>query len=89
MPDDPGLSPGPRAPRTPRGALRPLGVLGLLAAASAAAWAAVTAARRRRAGTARPLLDRVWHPQESVPLTPAEEEAFDDVVAHLTRRTKH
>ncbi|MCZ0980014.1 hypothetical protein O1L60_16325 [Streptomyces diastatochromogenes] len=32
-----------------------------------------------------PPLDRVWHPQESVPLTPAEEHAFGQVVSRLTQ----
>ncbi|HEY9374017.1 hypothetical protein [Streptomyces sp.] len=61
-----------------------IGPLGLLAV-SAAVWAVLRrrAARPRRTGPAQPL-DRVWHPQESVPLTPAEEEAFDEVVSRWT-----
>lgn len=61
-----------------------LGLLGLVAV-----WAVVwvtlgrQAARLSRVRPAPPL-DRVWHPQESVPLTPAEEEAFDEVVSRLT-----
>ncbi|MFI1718037.1 hypothetical protein ACIGW4_28825 [Streptomyces sp. NPDC053513] len=38
-------------------------------------------ARREPTGT---LLERVWHPQESVPLTPEEEHAFGQVVSRLT-----
>ncbi|MFE0652241.1 hypothetical protein ACFVZH_27045 [Streptomyces sp. NPDC059534] len=37
--------------------------------------------RRDRAGIP---LERVWHPQESVALTPAEEHAFGQVVSRLT-----
>ncbi|MFJ5832465.1 hypothetical protein [Streptomyces sp. NPDC093089] len=37
--------------------------------------------RRGRAGTP---LERVWHPQESVALTPAEEHAFGQVVSRLS-----
>ncbi|WP_406862412.1 hypothetical protein ABZO31_18945 [Streptomyces sp. HUAS MG47] len=84
-------TPGPHAP-TPHTPTRTrLAALALLAAAVAAAAAAVTAtaaARRRREKTPHPL-DRIWHPQESVALTPAEEEAFDNVVAHLTHKAKH
>ncbi|MFB6838222.1 hypothetical protein [Streptomyces sp. NPDC056361] len=37
--------------------------------------------RRDRANTP---LERVWHPQESVALTPAEEHAFGQVVSRLS-----
>ncbi|WP_282693083.1 hypothetical protein [Streptomyces sp. CC208A] len=40
--------------------------------------------RARRRSRARTPLDRVWHPQESVPLTPAEELAFGEVVSRLS-----
>ncbi|MEU8524314.1 MULTISPECIES: hypothetical protein [Streptomyces] len=66
-------------------ALFVLGLLGLLALSAAAVWVALGryAARLRRDRPA-PSSDRVWHPQESVTLTPAEEDAFDEVVSHLT-----
>ncbi|QGZ49518.1 hypothetical protein GPZ77_15070 [Streptomyces sp. QHH-9511] len=56
---------------------------GLLATASVAGATLVLRARARRAQPAAPL-DRVWHPQETVPLTPAEEDAFGEVVSRLS-----
>ncbi|MEU3606490.1 hypothetical protein AB0E83_13710 [Streptomyces sp. NPDC035033] len=46
-------------------------------------WLTMGLRARRRARTPTPL-DRVWHPQESVPLTPAEELAFGQVVSRLS-----
>ncbi|MER5206765.1 hypothetical protein [Streptomyces sp. NPDC002825] len=64
---------------------RVITLFGLLAV-STVAWLTVSlraraAARREQAGTP---LERVWHPQESVELTPAEEHAFGQVVSRLT-----
>ncbi|MGW0121607.1 hypothetical protein [Streptomyces sp. NPDC003327] len=62
---------------------RVITLFGLLAV-SATVWLAFgLRARARRAGSATPL-ERVWHPQESVPLTPAEERAFGQVAARLS-----
>ncbi|MFB7866237.1 MULTISPECIES: hypothetical protein [unclassified Streptomyces] len=55
-----------------------------LVAVSAAVWVALglrARARRERASTP---LERVWHPHESVALTPAEERTFDQVVSRLS-----
>ncbi|MFF1512034.1 hypothetical protein [Streptomyces sp. NPDC058326] len=40
--------------------------------------------RSRARDRARTPLERVWHPQESVELTPAEEHAFGQVVSRLS-----
>ncbi|WP_137988713.1 hypothetical protein [Streptomyces vilmorinianum] len=62
---------------------RVITLFGVLAA-SAAVWVAQgLRARARRAQAAAPL-ERVWHPQETVPLTPAEEYAFGQVVSRLS-----
>lgn len=60
--------------------------LGLLAF-STATWLTLNLRARARArrAPADPPLERVWHPQESVPLTPAEEHAFGQVVSRLTQ----
>ncbi|MFH8729175.1 hypothetical protein [Streptomyces termitum] len=60
---------------------RVLTLLALLAVSTGARLAA--GARARRARTPAPL-ERVRHPQESVPLTPAEERAFGQVVSRLS-----
>ncbi|MFK0228470.1 hypothetical protein ACIQUL_22160 [Streptomyces sp. NPDC090303] len=64
---------------------RVITLFGLLAV-STVAW--LTLSLRARARTRRDPadtpLERVWHPQESVPLTPAEEHAFGQVVSRLT-----
>ncbi|CAM5637999.1 hypothetical protein [Streptomyces narbonensis] len=64
---------------------RVLTLFGLLAV-STAVWLTLglrARARTRRGRTAGPLA-RVWHPQESVQLTPAEEHAFGQVVSRLS-----
>lgn len=62
---------------------RVLTLFGLLAL-SAAVWVALgLRARARRARAATPL-ERVWHPHETVALTPDEEQAFGQVVSRLT-----
>lgn len=64
---------------------RVITLVGLLAV-STAVWAALglrARARARRARAAVPL-ERVWHPQETVSLTPAEEDAFGQVVSRLS-----
>lgn len=63
---------------------RVITLLGLLAV-SATAWAMALGqrARARRARADMPL-ERVWHPQESVSLTAAEEDAFGQVVSRLS-----
>ncbi|MEU7072489.1 hypothetical protein AB0B30_11755 [Streptomyces narbonensis] len=64
---------------------RVLTLFGLLAV-STAVWLTLglrARARTRRDRTAGPLA-RVWHPQESVQLTPAEEHAFGQVVSRLS-----
>ncbi|KOX36423.1 MULTISPECIES: hypothetical protein [unclassified Streptomyces] len=55
-------------------------LFGLLAV-STVTWLALGLRARARNGTP---LERVWHPQESVPLTPAEEHAFGQVVSRLS-----
>ncbi|MEU8523227.1 hypothetical protein [Streptomyces sp. NBC_01216] len=56
-----------------------------LSAASATVWALALRrrARARRARAETPL-ERIWHPQESVSLTAAEEDAFGEVVSRLS-----
>ncbi|CAM5489143.1 hypothetical protein GCM10010222_72030 [Streptomyces tanashiensis] len=64
---------------------RVITLFGLLAV-STVAWLTLSLrarARTRRQAAGTPL-DRVWHPQESVALTPAEEHAFGQVVSRLT-----
>ncbi|MFF0437379.1 hypothetical protein ACFYU9_34785 [Streptomyces sp. NPDC004327] len=65
---------------------RVLTLIGLLAV-SAAVWVALGLRGRTRRDRAAAPLERVWHPQESVALTPAEERAFDQVVSRLSRGT--
>ncbi|MFF6834725.1 MULTISPECIES: hypothetical protein [unclassified Streptomyces] len=68
---------------------RTITFFGLLAATTAAGLTLglrVRAARRDRAGVP---LERVWHPQESVPLTPAEEHAFGQVAHRLSPGPVH
>lgn len=63
---------------------RVITLFGLLAV-STVAWLTLSLrarARARREPTGIPL-ERVWHPQESVELTPAEEHAFGQVVSRL------
>ncbi|GHG39824.1 hypothetical protein [Streptomyces zaomyceticus] len=63
---------------------RVLTLFGLLAV-STVVWLSLglrARARDRRDGTRTPL-ERIWHPQESVELTPAEEHAFGQVVSRL------
>ncbi|MFD8977173.1 MULTISPECIES: hypothetical protein [Streptomyces] len=65
---------------------RVITLLGLLAV-STAVWLTLglrARARARRDDRAAGPLERVWHPQESVPLTPAEERAFGQVVSRLS-----
>ncbi|MGW4162211.1 hypothetical protein [Streptomyces sp. NPDC004788] len=64
---------------------RVLTLFGLLAVTvTVTVWVAVgLRARTRRQRAAAPL-ERVWHPQESVALTPAEERAFGQVVSRLS-----
>ncbi|MFI0988693.1 hypothetical protein [Streptomyces exfoliatus] len=65
---------------------RVITLFGLLAVSSAA-WLSLSLrsrARARRDRAARTPLERVWHPQESVALTPAEEHAFGQVVSRLS-----
>ncbi|MFD3533560.1 hypothetical protein [Streptomyces sp. NPDC058664] len=52
-----------------------------LLAVSTVVWLSRSLWSRDRAGTP---LERVWHPQESVELTPAEEHAFGQVVSQLS-----
>ncbi|MFJ5939122.1 hypothetical protein [Streptomyces sp. NPDC093071] len=61
---------------------RVITLFGLLAV-STAAWLALSLRARARDRAGIPL-ERVWHPQESVPLTPAEEHAFGQVVSRLS-----
>ncbi|WP_329119316.1 hypothetical protein [Streptomyces sp. NBC_01353] len=61
---------------------RVIALFGLLAV-SAAAWVALGLRSRARRAQADAPLERVWHPQETVPLTPAEEHAFGQVVSRL------
>ncbi|MFJ4340458.1 hypothetical protein [Streptomyces sp. NPDC088915] len=60
---------------------RAITLFGLLAVSTATGLALGLRARRDRADAP---LERVWHPQESVPLTPAEEHAFGEVVSRLS-----
>lgn len=65
---------------------RVITLFGLLAV-STAAWLTLNLrarARARRDRTTTGPLERVWHPQESVQLTPAEEQAFGQVVSRLS-----
>ncbi|WMX46513.1 hypothetical protein [Streptomyces roseicoloratus] len=62
---------------------RVITLFGLLAV-SAAAWVAFGLRTRARRDHADVPLERVWHPQESVALTPAEEHAFGQVVSRLS-----
>ncbi|MFD8211199.1 hypothetical protein ACFV2S_32950 [Streptomyces sp. NPDC059695] len=64
---------------------RVITLFGLLAV-STVAWLTLSlrARGRTRRDPAGTPLERVWHPQESVPLTPAEEHAFGQVVSRLT-----
>ncbi|MFJ3501373.1 hypothetical protein [Streptomyces sp. NPDC090135] len=67
--------------------LRTITLFGLLAATTATCLGLrARAARRARAGVP---LERVWHPQESVPLTPAEEHAFGQVAHRLSPGPVH
>lgn len=64
---------------------RVITLFGLLAV-STAVWLTLSLrsrARDRRDRAATPL-ERVWHPQESVQLTPAEEHAFGQVASRLS-----
>ncbi|WP_406059326.1 hypothetical protein OG462_19810 [Streptomyces sp. NBC_01077] len=64
---------------------RVITLFGLLAV-SAVVWLSLglrDRARDRR-DRARAPLERVWHPQESITLTPAEEHAFGQVVSRLS-----
>ncbi|WP_406133615.1 hypothetical protein [Streptomyces zaomyceticus] len=65
---------------------RVLTLLGLLAV-STVVWLSLGLRARARArdrrDRARSPLERIWHPQESVELTPAEEHAFGQVVSRL------
>ncbi|MFF0561015.1 hypothetical protein [Streptomyces sp. NPDC004266] len=56
-----------------------------LLAVSTVTWLTLSLRARARARRepADTLLERVWHPQESVPLTPEEEHAFGQVVSRL------
>ncbi|MER7519313.1 hypothetical protein [Streptomyces sp. NPDC126499] len=62
---------------------RVLTLVGLLAV-PAAVWAALGLRARARRGGAKGPLGRVWHPQETVALTQAEERAFGQVVSRLS-----
>ncbi|MDX2563980.1 hypothetical protein PV371_30625 [Streptomyces sp. TX20-6-3] len=64
---------------------RVITLFGLLAV-STAVWLSLglRARTRDRRDRARRPLERVWHPQESIPLTPAEEHAFGQVVSRLS-----
>ncbi|MEU9865410.1 hypothetical protein AB0D99_31530 [Streptomyces sp. NPDC047971] len=62
---------------------RVITLLGLLAV-SAAVWVALGLRSRARRARAEAPLERVWHPQETVSLTPAEEHAFGQVVSRLS-----
>ncbi|ALO09171.1 hypothetical protein AQF52_3577 [Streptomyces venezuelae] len=64
---------------------RVLTLFGLLAV-STAVWLTLGLRARARARRDRAVgpLERVWHPQESVQLTPAEEHAFGQVVSRLS-----
>ncbi|MFI8521326.1 hypothetical protein ACIGEZ_26420 [Streptomyces sp. NPDC085481] len=62
---------------------RVITLFGLLAV-SAAVWVALGLRARARRASADTPLERIWHPQETVALTPAEERAFDQVVSRLS-----
>ncbi|MFI8828402.1 hypothetical protein [Streptomyces sp. NPDC053431] len=62
---------------------RVITLVGLLAV-SAAVWVALGLRARARRERASGPLERVWHPQETVALTPAEERAFGQVVSRLS-----
>ncbi|WP_395361182.1 hypothetical protein ACHGLA_15860 [Streptomyces sp. YH02] len=65
---------------------RVITLFGLLAV-STVVWVSLglrARARDRRDRAARTPLERVWHPQESIALTPAEEHAFGQVVSRLS-----
>ncbi|MEV5974227.1 hypothetical protein [Streptomyces sp. NPDC051921] len=62
---------------------RVITLFGLLAV-SAAVWVALGLRARARRERASAPLERVWHPQETVSLTPAEERAFGQVVSRLS-----
>ncbi|MFJ3903144.1 hypothetical protein [Streptomyces sp. NPDC090025] len=62
---------------------RVLTLFGLLAF-SAAVWVALGLRARARRERANSLLERVWHPYETIALTPAEEHAFGQVVSRLS-----
>ncbi|GHF96931.1 hypothetical protein ACFFSH_08045 [Streptomyces filamentosus] len=59
-------------------------VLTLFAVLAVATGVWLAAGLRARARRSRTPMARVWHPQESVPLTPAEELAFGRVVSRLS-----
>ncbi|WP_328944104.1 hypothetical protein OG259_23835 [Streptomyces sp. NBC_00250] len=64
---------------------RVITLFGLLAV-STVVWLSLglRARARDRRDRARTPLERVWHPQESIELTPAEEHAFGQVVSRLS-----
>ncbi|WP_306325342.1 hypothetical protein [Streptomyces venezuelae] len=62
---------------------RVLTLFGLLAV-STVVWLSLGLRARARRERAHAPLERVWHPQESVSLTPAEEHAFGQVVSRLS-----
>ncbi|MFF6778628.1 hypothetical protein ACFY8W_34475 [Streptomyces sp. NPDC012637] len=62
---------------------RVITLFGLLAV-SAAAWVTLGLRARARRDRANIPLERVWHPQETVALTPAEERTFGQVVSRLS-----
>ncbi|AJF65751.1 hypothetical protein [Streptomyces vietnamensis] len=62
---------------------RVITLFGLLAV-STVTWLTLSLRARARREPAGIPLERVWHPQESVELTPAEERAFGQVVSRLT-----
>lgn len=59
-------------------------VLTLFAVLAVATGVWLATGLRARARRSRTPMARVWHPQESVPLTPAEELAFGRVVSRLS-----
>ncbi|MEU4076659.1 hypothetical protein DEJ45_20720 [Streptomyces venezuelae] len=63
---------------------RVLTLFGLLAV-STVVWLSLGLRARTRRERAHAPLERVWHPQESVPLTPAEEQAFGQVASRLSQ----
>ena len=62
---------------------RVITLFGLLAV-SAAVWVTRGLRARARRDRADIPLERVWHPQETVALTPAEERTFGQVVSRLS-----